>query len=318
MSANEASPRLDTRTTNVPSLPAGALRRAGLRSLAAAAYLVLMGRLGLDGPAHWLFAIVAVAVPVTIPPVDRILLGALPFVAFAAVYDLLKLAHPAVVASGVHVAAPYLFDKWAFGVGGAAARVSMNELFAAHHWTAVDLVTGCAYFSYIYAVLAFAVFVALIDRTADGWRRTRGLGWSFFGMNLAATATYLLLPVAPPWYVAKFGFGPVDVHTTASPGALVRWDALVGVPYFARFYAHCSDVFGAMPSMHCAYPMLLLLYARELRRPILTRALVAFELLMCFSAVYLQHHYVSDIVVGISFAFAAYKIERAVSGRAPA
>jgi hypothetical protein len=36
---------------------------------------------------------------------------------------------------------------------------------------------------------------------------------------------------------------------------------------------------------------------------------------MCFSAVYLQHHYVSDVIAGTVYAALAYVIERQVSAR---
>jgi membrane-associated phospholipid phosphatase len=240
----------------------------------------------------------------------RCLADALPFALFAAIYDALGLLKTTVAASGVHAWGPYWLDKTLFGVHALGERLSLNELFARHHCSGLDLVTGVAYLLYIYAVLAFTIFVGVVDRTPEGRRRVRGLGWSFLGVNLAGLATYLLVPVAPPWYVATHGFGPVDVAAVASPAALVRWDALTGVPYFEKFYAHSSDVFGAMPSMHCAYPMLLLLYATELRRPRLVVALAAFQLVMCFSAVYLQHHYLTDVLVGATYAGLGYRLER--------
>lgn len=313
LGADGVSPQFQQRVAE--TAPDRALRDAGLRFAAAAAYLIGVAFVGRGGPAHWLLAAVFVAIPITIAPVTRLLLDLLPFALFAAVYDLLQMARPLVVARGVHVAWPYWFDKWAFGLGGLHQRVSFNELFAAHHWAIVDFLTGCAYLSYIYAVLLFAVFIAFVDRTHAGTQRRRALGWTFFGVNMAATITYLLYPVAPPWYVTKFGFGPVDVGTAADPAALVRWDAMVGVPYFHHFYAHASDVFGSMPSMHCAYPALLLLYGLELRRPRLSAGLAAFALLMCFSAVYLQHHYISDIVVGLLFSLLGYHVERFISDR---
>jgi membrane-associated phospholipid phosphatase len=311
--ADEVPPRFEERAAL--KSPERVLRAAGIRLGLAFVYLVWVAWLGHSGPAHWLLAFVVVALPVTIPPVSRGLLCALPFVLYAALYDLLRLARPFVVARGVHLSWPYHFDKWAFGLSLDAGRSSMNELFAAHHWAAVDFVTGLAYLSYIYAVVAFAVFIAVVDRTSAGWQRVRALGWSFFGMNSMATLVYLLCPVAPPWYVATHGFGAPTADVQASAAALVRWDALMGVPYFQRFYAMASDVFGSMPSMHCAYPMLLFLYARELRRPVLVCALAAFELLMCFSAVYLQHHYVSDVLAGALCAVLGYRIERALRSR---
>ena len=283
----------------------------------ALAYLGLLARLGLGGPVHWLLAAIFVASATARPRVKSALHDALPFALFAAAYDLLRIARTFVVAQGVEVWRPYWFELIVFGVGQGPHRITLNELFARHHWPAVDFVAGVAYLSYIYAVLGFAVYIALVDRTPTGARRTRALGWTFLGVNLAGSLTYMFCPVAPPWYVAAHGFGPVDPATPASPAALVRWDALVGVPYFQHFYAHASDIFGSMPSMHCAYPMILFLYALELRRLRWSVGLGLFQLLMCFSAIYLQHHYVSDVLVGMLYAFLGYALERLISGRDP-
>jgi hypothetical protein len=281
----------------------------------AAAYLVVMARLGATGTAQLVLVAVALIVSLMGPRVRRWWITALPFAILAAVYDALGLVKVAVAASGVHVAGPYWFDKTLFGVEWHGVRLSLNELAARHHWAAVDFVTGVAYLAYIYAVMGFALFLAWRDRSDVGRRRTRALGWTFLAVNLAGFATYVLFPVAPPWYVAAHGLGPVDVHAAASPAALARWDQLVGIPYFARFYASSSDVFGAMPSLHCAYPMLLFWHARELQRSILTAATAGFQLLMCFSAIYLQHHYFSDALAGMTFATIGYFVERALSGR---
>jgi membrane-associated phospholipid phosphatase len=69
------------------------------------------------------------------------------------------------------------------------------------------------------------------------------------------------------------------------------------------------------PSMHCSYPMILLLFALELRRLPAIVALALFQLLMGFSAIYLQHHYVSDVLVGMLYAALGYFVERLVSSR---
>src|SRR5579871_163031 len=295
----------------------GVARALALPLALAAAYLVVLGRLGLAGPFHWALAAIVDASRLARPRVRSALYDALPFAVFAAVYDLLRVARRFVVARGVEVWRPYWFDQVVFGVGAHPDRLTLNELCARHHWPLVDFITGCAYLSYIYAVLGFALFIALVDRTPVGARRIRALGWTFLGVNVAASLTYLLYPVAPPWYAAAYGFGPVDPATPASPAALVRWDALVGFPYFQHFYAHASDVFGSMPSMHCAYPALLLLFALELRRWPIIASLALFQLLMAFSAIYLQHHYVADVIVGVLYALLGYAAERLISGREP-
>lgn len=299
------------------SRPSGRLSHAqvALRVGVGAAYLIVMAHIGATGTAQLLLVAVALLVSLCGPAMRQLWLTALPFAILAAVYDALGLVKGAVAASGVHIAGPYWFDKTLFGVEWQGVRLSLNELAARYHWDVVDFITGVAYLTYVYAVMGFALFLAVRDRSEVGRRRTRALGWTFLGINLAGFVTYLLFPVAPPWYVATHGFGPVDIHTAASPAALVRWDRLVGIPYFARFYANSSDVFGAMPSLHCAYPMLLFWHARELRRPLLTAAAAVFQALMCFSAIYLQHHYFSDAVAGMTFATAGYFLERTLSGR---
>jgi inositol phosphorylceramide synthase catalytic subunit len=230
-----------------------------------------------------------------------------PFALMGMVYDCLRLLRPAVSSLPIRVVGPYLIERALFGLG--ASQTTLNELFARYHWPAVDLACGFAYLIYIYIVFGVALAFGLAGRRYD--RLLSRYGWTFFFVNLAAFATYCLCPTAPPWYVATHGLGPADVNALPSPAALVRFDAAVGVPYFAEFYRRSSDVFGAVPSLHCAYPMVVFLYARELGRRWLTLLLFAFYLLVVFSAVYLQHHYFLDTVLGTLYAVAGYGIERA-------
>lgn len=288
---------------------------ATARVSVAALYLASMARLGTTGPAHWLLAGAWAFGPLARERIREGLRDALPFLLFAAIYDALGLWRTEIAASGVHTYGPYWLDRTLFGLRLFDGPLSLNELFARHHWPGVDLVTGLVYLSYIYVVGLCAVFLGASDRSPAGRLRLRALGWTFLGVNLAAFATYVVMPVAPPWYVAAHGFGPVDVHAVGSPAALVRWDAMIGIPYFANFYSRSSEVFGAMPSLHCAYPMLLLLYVAELRRPLLRAAMAAFFLLTSFSAVYLQHHYVLDVLAGASYALLGYRIERRLTSR---
>src|SRR5579871_46985 len=115
----------------------GVARALALPLALAAAYLVVLGRLGLAGPFQWTLAAVVVASRVARPRVRGALLDALPFALFAAVYDLLRLARRFVVAQGVEVWRPYWFDQVVFGVGTHPERLTLNELFARHHWAVV-------------------------------------------------------------------------------------------------------------------------------------------------------------------------------------
>ena len=139
----------------------------------------------------------------------------------------------------------------------------------------------------------------------------------FLLVNVMGFATYFIYPAAPPWWVTTYGLGgaPVRIHPAAA--AAVRFDALLGIHLFENMYGNGIDVFGSYPSLHVSYPFLALLLAfryRELRWARTPTAL--FFLLMCVSAVYLQHHYVTDVVLGIVYAAVALAAVLALERRA--
>jgi predicted RND superfamily exporter protein len=241
--------------------------------------------------------------------------GLLPFVVFGVIYDLSRLAKPLLRHLTIHVQEPYNFDRIVFGINGAVGRMTPNELFARHHWPAVDFVTGLSYITYIYWALGFAIYLLMFRRDDFGRRLLARLGWTFAAVNVIGFATYYIYPAAPPWYVAEHGLGPADLSVAASPAAAARWDAMTGIPYFAAFYGRAADVFGAIPSLHVAYPLLVFIYGRALRKPALDAANFGMYLLVCFAAVYLQHHYVLDVAVGTAYALAGVAGERLISVR---
>src|SRR5882724_5367911 len=78
----------------------------------------------------------------------------------------------------------------------------------------------------------------------------------FLLVNVLGFITYFVYPVAPPWYVSGYGFGParMDVHSAAA--AASRFDQLLGTHFFDQIYGRGIDVYGAYPSLHVAYPLL--------------------------------------------------------------
>ena len=108
---------------------------------------------------------------------------------------------------------------------------------------------------------------------------------------------WLSVPAAPPWYLRAHGCA-IDLSAAPSPAALARVDSLLGITYFHRFYSRASSVFGALPSMHCAFPLIGLLTAWRAAgwktRPIH----IVYTLVMAAAAVYLDHHWVIDVLAG--------------------
>src|SRR5262249_6722345 len=108
-----------------------------------------------------------------------------------------------------------------------------------------------------------------------------------------------IYPAAPPWYVSDHGFS-VDLTVRASPAGAIRFDHLIGFPLMQSFYGKSADVFGAIPSLHVVYPFLAMVYGWHLPR--FRKFAVGYWLLVCFSAVYLNHHYLLDLFVGLGIA----------------
>jgi membrane-associated phospholipid phosphatase len=85
---------------------------------------------------------------------------------------------------------------------------------------------------------------------------------------------------------------------------LARVDSWLGIHYFAGFYGRSNDVFGAVPSLHVCYPLLIVLYAWPMTRALGRTLALAFFAAMCFAAVYLDHHWIVDVLLGIVYTLA--------------
>ena len=247
----------------------------------------------------------------------RFAMGMLPMLAQGVIYDLTHLTQPLVKYLHVHIEEPYWFDKTFFGIPTALGRVTPNEFFATRFWAPVDFVTGSAYILFLYWSLLFCGYLSATASNDERYRRALRYGWAFFVMNVVGYATYYIYPAAPPWYVTEHGFGPPDFTVMSSAAAAVRWDAMTGLGYFKAFYGRSADVFGAIPSLHVAHPLLIAVYALEFKSRALKVGSFLFYALMCFSAVYLQHHYVLDVLIGSAFALGAYwLVERLFAAQA--
>jgi len=279
------------------------------------AYLAIMGLTTGNRPEH-LYACAVVAVLVVWSEATRrFFLGMLPFLLFAISYDLMHITQPLVRYLHVHVVEPYAFDKFFFGIRTAGGVLTPNELFERYHWPAVDLLTGTAYIVFVWWAIGFAAALVLFRRDEAGRRLASRFGWTFLFLNLAGFATYYLYPAAPPWYVSDYGLGPANMAAQASMAGAARWDELTGIPWFHAFYGRSADVFGAIPSLHVAYPLLTFLHGLELRKRWLDVASFALFLLVCFAAVYLNHHYVLDVILGVLYTVVAWGIDRVLARR---
>jgi len=132
-------------------------------------------------------------------------------------------------------------------------------------------------------------------------------------LSMAAFATYLLLPAAPPWYLADRGLldGPDGLPLIAylKPGAFETLAGLLGFDgrylYSMAFGSVNPNSVAAFPSLHVAYPFLSFLV---LRRAFGAAGWVAlgYTLLVAFSVIYTGDHWVIDAMAGVAYAYVAY------------
>jgi membrane-associated phospholipid phosphatase len=183
------------------------------------------------------------------------------------------------------------------------------EWWATRFNPVLDLLCGFAYAAYLYEVFLVAIFF-YVKKDA----RFEKLCWAFLVVNAIGVVIYLVYPAAPPWYILQYGPGPADLTAPPSPAGTARFDALLGIHYFASFYSRNTNVFGAMPSLHVAYPFMVVFYLWHRGWGWRVPAM-AFFALVAFSAIYLTHHYILDVLAGMVASIAAYFVVETVFAR---
>jgi membrane-associated phospholipid phosphatase len=240
--------------------------------------------------------------PLGVRPMEFVL----PFIATGALYDSQRYWGQAV--RGIpHVAEPYLFEKRWFGVPSPNGTLTLNEWFAPHLHPVLDFIAGGVYLTFIGVfILLAAYFTRRIHYEASlEWTPTqrqwsaRALVWSFLVVNVLGFATWFLYPAAPPWYVDTYGLDTILLDVPMNPARTVRFDALFGTSFFTGMYGAGSNPFGAIPSLHVSYPVISVVFAMKVRK--LRLFTIVFASLVGFGAVYLNHHYLIDVLLGIAY-----------------
>lgn len=272
------------------------------------------------GTFHWENAgvlLIALATFCIGPRSRRLFLGLYPLAMVGMVYDAMRVVQDVgVTPEAVHLCDLRAHELALFGVTMNGQRVTYHDWFLAHPSPVLDAICAIPYGTFIFVCMGCATWLYVRD-----YSRMLRFSWCFFALNVAGFITYHLYPAAPPWYFHTHGCA-VDVLAHASEGpVLARVDARLGIHYFAGMYGRASDVFGAMPSLHCAYACIVMLEGWAVFSRAWRAASIGFFVLMCFSAVYLDHHWVLDAVVGITYCLvivgAARVVTRLVAARAP-
>jgi membrane-associated phospholipid phosphatase len=192
----------------------------------------------------------------------------------------------------IHVGDLYAFEARWFSISTAEGPRALSEVVSSHTNAGLDVLCGATYFLFLAEVLGVALYLFFRARP-----KTLQLSIGFLVVNLLGWAIWFVYPAAPPWYVDTYGTGPALLDVVSSPAGLARMDAWLGLPLATTFYAKSANVFGAVPSLHVAYATLVAWVAFSVGGwlRVLT---ILFAVSMAFSAIYLRHHYVVDVLAG--------------------
>jgi inositol phosphorylceramide synthase catalytic subunit len=232
-----------------------------------------------------------------------------PLFAFWLVYDRLRLLQPSMLYR-VAVETPYLIERWAFGWatgGDAPAHAARLWLLANHSEAPLSQaalwMAQAIYFSHLLLVpLLLILFWLRGIKSEEGRNRFTHYMRAFAFLNFLAIIVYVLLPVAPPWWISAHGFAQptagliAQTHMSAGmDGALVQGMIKTAPQWFA-----------AVPSLHGAYPVLLLLLALRNRSRGMILSIALYLVAMWTATVVLNQHYIIDLVAGAALAAVAW------------
>jgi hypothetical protein len=217
------------------------------------------------------------------------------FVIFYA-YDALR----AMAADGrvAHWHTQIAFDNWLFGGRSLTVALQHHLWHPGHpHWW--DWIVLVVYNSHFCVPLGVAAVLWKVHKTLFR-RYTLALIVSTF----AGFFTFWLYPAEPPWMASTEGH--LSPTTRIIPDLWARAHVKAAHDLFLSGAKYDNPI-AAVPSLHAAYPMLLVLVFWKVSRT-LRVVLVAYALTMAFSLVYTAEHYVFDILLGWGYAVAGVAV----------
>jgi hypothetical protein len=230
----------------------------------------------------------------------------LPFVALLLAYELMRgIADDAGLP--LHTTDLAAADRF-IALGALPTQVLQDALRPASGLDPIAIVATVVYMLHFVLPLATGFVLWL-------WRRAQFYDFvaALIVLSLAGFASYLLMPAAPPWYVASHGMlnGP-DGHALIAylkPGAFETLATALGFDgryaYSIAFGSVNPNLVAAFPSLHVAYPFLTFLVLRRAFGRVGYLAL-GYTGLVWFSVIYTGDHWLIDGLAGIAYAYIAY------------
>lgn len=189
-----------------------------------------------------------------------------------------------------HVQPQLAFDQWLFGADGPVAPLQRWLWHGAVR--PFDYVVWAVYLSHFVVTLAVCAGLWMHARREFLAYRRRIVATWFTGL-----VVFALYPTVPPWMAGEQGLIPKVTRVLGELSRTVAPEQTQGALHDGGGKIELANPVAAVPSMHSAFPLLLLLFFWN-RAPLLRLLLVAYPLAMTFTLVYTGEHFVFDVLAG--------------------
>ena len=125
--------------------------------------------------------------------------------------------------------------------------------------------------------------------------------WCAGWVNFVGVSIQFVFPTAPPWYMDSVVFSPqgTELKSGYNEAGFHRLDAVIGFPLFHKIYSASPVKFGAFPSLHVAWPTIVLV-----SDPWISERFAKMHVLwITWAALYSNHHYGVDALGAIVMVF---------------
>lgn len=219
-----------------------------------------------------------------------------PFILFFIGYELLRGIVPHIIGS-VHIFPMIRFDEFIFG---SIPTIKLQSLFYNPlKLTWYDYFLVICYISYFVVPMLVGYFLWIKDR-----KFFKEYSLAILALAYACFLTFIIFPAMPPWMAASKGYLPPVEEVT---GVVMSHFLSSHVSFPTVYSLVASDPVAAVPSLHAAMPLLILLF---LYKKYKKKALIILPYLIgtWIAVIYLGEHYFTDVLIGAIYAIVIFII----------
>jgi hypothetical protein len=177
---------------------------------------------------------------------------------------------------------------------------------------AVSLAAQYIYLSHLFVLPLILLFLWIRGFGNESYRQHFSIYMRCFAvLHALAILIYVLLPVAPPWWVSLNGLAHPTPELVAATNMTAAMDGVI----VQGLIRSASNWFAAVPSLHGAYPVLMYLLALRNKNRFAARTFLVYTVAMFASTVALNQHYIFDLLVGSLLSLTAYSLASRVKLR---